>query len=223
VVESATSGSSQLEPTDFTSRWSVTAFIVKQAIAKIVTMMPVKVISVQGGAGALGAAGTVSVQPLVSLLDGNGNASPHGVINGLPYFRMQGGTTAIIMDPAVGDVGYIHACMRDMSSVVASNGQVSTPGSYRTYDFSDSIYVGGILNATPTQYVQFNSSGVTIADGNGNIITMSSSGIAITGNLTVTGTVIAGYGGADQVGLTTHKHGGVTTGSGTSAAPTAGT
>ena len=223
MADTATFGYSQVEPTDSTSDWNVTSFLIRQAIAQIVTMMPVEVISVQGGAGALGMAGTVSVRPLVSLLDGNGNSSPHGVINGLPYFRLQGGNTAIIMDPVVGDVGHIHACMRDMSSVVASNGQMSTPGSMRRYDFSDSIYVGGILNETPTQYVQFNASGVTIADGNGNTIVMSSSGTAITGNLTVTGTITGGYGGGDQVGLTTHKHAGVTTGSGTSAAPTAGT
>lgn len=43
------------------------------------------------------------------------------------------------------------------------------------------------------------------------------------GNLNVTGSVIAGFGGVDQVGLQTHKHGGVTIGGGTTSAPTAGT
>lgn len=43
------------------------------------------------------------------------------------------------------------------------------------------------------------------------------------GDLKTSGNVIAGVGGADQVGLTTHKHGGVQTGGGQSGAPTPGT
>jgi hypothetical protein len=56
----------------------------------------------------------------------------------------------------------------------------------------------------------------------GIIVTVPGS-VAINGNLTVTGAITAGQGGADQVGLQTHKHGGVATGGGTTAAPTAGT
>ena len=46
--------------------------------------------------------------------------------------------------------------------------------------------------------------------------------LAIAGDLHVTGAVIAGYGGADQVGLQTHKHGEGTAAAGTTA-PTANT
>jgi phage gp45-like len=45
--------------------------------------------------------------------------------------------------------------------------------------------------------------------------------MTITGNLRVTGSVIAGYGGADQVGLQTHRHGTGTNAAGT-VVPTAG-
>lgn len=47
--------------------------------------------------------------------------------------------------------------------------------------------------------------------------------MTITGDLHVTGAVIAGYGGADQVNLQTHQTTGVQTGSGTSGPPKAGT
>jgi Phage protein Gp138 N-terminal domain/GpV Apex motif len=218
-----TFGYTQQSPTDANSDFNVISFICRQIMATLATMMPVKVVAVTGGGGTLGAAGTVDVQPLVSMLDGNGNAMPHGTLSAIPYFRMQGGNGAVIMDPAVGDVGFAHFAMRDMSSVVASGGSVSTPGSLRQYDLADGIYVGGIINAQPTQYVQFTPQGITIADANGNMIVMSSGGVAITGNLTVTGSVTAGFGGADSVRLQTHTHGGVTTGGGTSAAPTAGT
>jgi hypothetical protein len=43
------------------------------------------------------------------------------------------------------------------------------------------------------------------------------------GNLETSGDIVAGKGGADQVGLQTHDHGGVQTGSGTSGPPTPGT
>ncbi len=46
--------------------------------------------------------------------------------------------------------------------------------------------------------------------------------MTIAGDLHVTGAVIAGYGGADQVGLQTHKHGEGTAAAGTTA-PTAST
>lgn len=42
------------------------------------------------------------------------------------------------------------------------------------------------------------------------------------GDLKTAGNIIAGVGGADQVGLKTHTHGGVQTGGGTTAAPTPG-
>lgn len=65
----------------------------------------------------------------------------------------------------------------------------------------------------------------------GRVIKLSASGpvlngngapIVITGDLHVSGAVIAGYGGSDQVNLQTHKHGTGTPAAGTSA-PTAGT
>ena len=40
----------------------------------------------------------------------------------------------------------------------------------------------------------------------GHSLVFGSGGLTVTGDLHVTGAVIAGYGGADQVGLQTHKH-----------------
>lgn len=45
----------------------------------------------------------------------------------------------------------------------------------------------------------------------------------ISGDINATGNVVAGAGGADQVSLQSHVHGGVQPGSGSTAAPTAGT
>jgi hypothetical protein len=136
---------------------------------------------------------------MVNMIDGIGNKTPHGTIFNLPYFRLQGGTSAIIMDPQVGDIGIALICDRDISSVKATQA-VSNPGSNRLHDLADGIYIGGILNGIPTSYIQFDSLG--------NIVITPKPGgfVNVNGSIHATGAVIAGFGGADQVGLQTHVH-----------------
>jgi hypothetical protein len=172
-------------------------------------MVIVKVMAVQTDGG-LAAAGTVDVMPLVKQVDGVGNATSHGTIFGLPYLRIQGGKNAVIMDPLVGDLGLAIIADRDSSSVKTNKAE-STPGSKRRFSLSDGIYVGGILNAVPEQYVMFTDAGIKIADKNSNVLEMTSSGIAMTGNVTVTGTItatgeITKGSGLTKVTLGQHQH-----------------
>jgi len=49
--------------------------------------------------------------------------------------------------------------------------------------------------------------GVVLQNTSGSVtLTLSSTGVAVVGNITATGTITAGQGGADQVGLQTHNH-----------------
>jgi phage gp45-like len=57
----------------------------------------------------------------------------------------------------------------------------------------------------------------------GIVINGNGSPVTVTGDLRVTGSVIAGYGGGDQVNVQTHTHAEHGTGGGTTSAPTAGT
>ena len=66
------------------------------------------------------------------------------------------------MDPVAGDIGMACFASRDISKVKATKGRAN-PGSKRAYNFSDAMYIGGMLNGTPTQYVQFNADGITLA------------------------------------------------------------
>ena len=166
-------GYGQMEPSDTASEYNVICFIVTQLMAKMQTMIPVQVQAVYVQApGGVGPAGTVDVLPLVTQLDGQNNATPHGTVHGLPFFRVGAGSNAIICDPQVGDIGIVHAASRDISSVVSKRGQAN-PGSLRKYDLADGVYVGGILGQTPTQYVVFTPTGINIGDKNGNIIEMA--------------------------------------------------
>lgn len=157
-------------------------FSVQQALGRISTMKLVKIVAVtlpnNGKSGDVGQAGTVDVQLLTNQLDGAGKSTKHGVVHGLPYVRAQGGANAVINDPAVGDIGYIAVADRDTSSTIAKRGQAN-PGSRRRFSPSDGVYMGGILNDKPKQYVTFNSKGIVTADQNGNVVTMDDNGTTV--------------------------------------------
>lgn len=135
-------------------------FFVRMILNRISTATEVKIVSCTN-AGGLSPVGFVDVQPLVNQVDGNNQAVPHGVVHTLLYFRLQGGKNAIIIDPEPGDIGLAVFCDHDISSVKASKSQAN-PGSSRRFDMADGVYVGGNLNGTPSQYVQFSGAGITI-------------------------------------------------------------
>lgn len=123
------------------------------------TTLPAKVVAVQ--AGGTGPVGTVSIQPLVMQVTGNRKTYAHGVIPNVPYLRWQGGPNAVIIDPAIGDIGMAAFCSRDISAVKNARAQAQ-PGSDRHHSFSDAMYLGGALNGAPTRYIQFTDSGIVI-------------------------------------------------------------
>ena len=148
-------------------------FIIRQALGLVRSGVPVKVVAIHGGG--VGAPPTVDVLPLVNQIDGLGNSQPHVTVFGLPVQRMQGGSSAIIIDPVIGDIGWLTAGDRDMSAVKATGAQ-SNPGSYRRFSLSDGVYHPGIINpGNPNQYIQFKTTGIVIHDVNGNEIGLQNS------------------------------------------------
>ena len=135
-------------------------FMVQQALAKMQTATLVRIESCTNSGG-LSPVGFVDVTPLVNQLDGQGNPTPHVTIYNLPYFRLQGGANGVIIDPQKGDIGVAVFASRDISQVKATRKQ-GNPGSHRQYSFADGMYLGGMLNGTPTQYVQFSAAGIKI-------------------------------------------------------------
>ena len=210
-------------PEDWSSDFAAISFMIRRALVRWRTCTLVQVTAV--APGAVGPIGTVMVQPIVNMVDAQGTAIPHGSFSNIPYLRISGGRNAVICDPAENDIGVMVVSDRDISSVKNSQ-QVGNPGTGRMADLADGLYLGTILSQqAPLQYIIFTSTGITIVDMNGNKFVSSSTGWALTGNLTVTGKitatqdVVAGQGGATPIGLQTHTHGGVTTGGGTSGIP----
>lgn len=189
----------------------------------------VKVIAVRN-AGGVEPVGTVDVQPLVNQTDGAGNITALPPVYGMPYVRVQGGSSAIILDPQVGDIGIAVIADRDLSAVIATKAQAA-PGSRRRNNMADGLYVGGVLNGTPQQYVQFTNSGITVLSPQ--TVTIQAPNVKVQGNLEVTGTTkldqavtadstitASGEVTGNGIALSTHKHTGVSTGGGTSGPPT---
>lgn len=147
-------------PTTFGSKFNADVFLIWSILARISTATLVQVVKVTND-GDVSPVGFVDVRPLVNQVDGGNNATPHGVVYNLPYFRLQGGTDAIILDPKVDDIGLVIFADRDISSV-KTNKAKSNPGSRRRFDMADGVYLGGVLNGTPEQYVRFSTTGIDL-------------------------------------------------------------
>lgn len=179
----------------------------------------------------------VSVKPMVEGFTGGGELIQNSVIHGVPVWRLQRGASAVIMPPIVGDIGMIAICDRDITAVKKTK-QAALPGSNRTHSYSDAIYLGGVLNAEPSQYVKFANDGIDIVSPlvvqiNGNTVVVNAEDKislnspiieangqltqgtgSFAGNATFGGTITAtGEITGNGIHLSTHKHSGVDRGS----------
>lgn len=199
TAQSGSIGAGQQQPIDQSSDFWVIRFIVRQMMAQLETSLPVQVVAVNPGAGSPPAAGTVDVQLLVSLLDGDLNPVQQGIVHGLPFFRLQGGPWAVVCDPAKDDFGWIVAAARDITSVKAKPG-VQNPASLRQNSYSDGIYVGGCLNAVPAATLWLKPDGTWVwSDKPGNVLQSGAGGINLT-------TVAGGDFTVNGISVTKHTH-----------------
>lgn len=147
-------------PSSTSGQFNALTFIITQLLNKVSVCIPVKVISCTNNGG-LTEVGFVDVQPLITQLDGFGNVVPHGIIHNVPYARWQGGGNAVIIDPEQNDLGFAVFSDKDISTFKETKDE-SPPGSFRRFSMADALYIGGVLNKVPTQYVQFNSAGIKV-------------------------------------------------------------
>jgi hypothetical protein len=226
-----------------TTDYNTVQLQINAALARVQTLSIVEIQSCSNDGG-VAPVGTVTVKVLVNLLTGNGQAVQHGDIYQVPYLRVQGGTNAIIIDPVAGDIGLCGFCSRDITNVKNSKAQAN-PGSARTFDWADAVYIGGMLNGAPAQYVQFNATGITVmspfavAITATTTVTITAPEIILDGDVSIAGTVTQTGGGAGSfsgslavtgdltggtvkqgaVELGTHVHSGVATGGGDTGPP----
>lgn len=142
----------------------------------------VEVMAVRGVAPNL----VVDVLPLVAEVksDGGGMIQGSQIFN-IPVWRLQRGNSAVIMNPVAGDIGMIAICDND-TSVVRANRKESVPGSKRTHSRSDAIYLGGILNGQPTQFIEFADGAINITTPNPVNVTCSKATIVAPDGVEIT-------------------------------------
>lgn len=195
----------QQNPNTMGSKFNADVFLIQSILARISTATLVQVKAVTND-GNVAPVGFVDVLPLVNQVDGLNNATQHGVVYGIPYFRLQGGQNAIILDPQVDDIGIVIFADRDISSVKANKAQ-SNPGSRRRFDMADGLYIGGVLNGQPTQYVRFSAGQVELVSPT--LVKITAPAVKIYGHLTNNDVNISD----------THVHGDVSAGSDLSGVP----
>ncbi len=93
-------------------------------------------------------------------------------------------------------------------SIVKTTGQASPPESGRRNSMSDGIYLGGLLNGTPTQTVKLDADGITLT---------SPAAVTINAPKLVINADMVTHDGVN-VGIT-HKHTGVRAGSDATGGP----
>jgi hypothetical protein len=196
-----------LRPSSLWGVYNNIRFVVEQALANVQTATIVKVIACSNDGG-LSQVGTVDVQILANQVSigagGQMVGTPHLTMYGLPYLRVQGGANAIIIDPQPGDIGIAVFASRDITNVKSTKAQAN-PGSFRTHDFSDGMYIGGLLNGVPTQYIKFSDTGIEIVSPNNLRMTVGSSSVEImeSGEVSITApTLTANIAGAANITAT---------------------
>lgn len=188
--------------TDTGNDYNTHSRVIQSWINRVNTITLVKVVKIIP-TGGLNAVGYVDVQPLVAQLDGAGNAMPHGIIHNLPYFRVQGGVSAMIIDPVVGDLGMAAFASHDISSVKETRDQAN-PGSRRRFDMADGLYLGGFLNGNPTRYIKMSADGIELEDSSQ--IILRSPKIVMDGEVMASGEITAKFGTGASVTMTQHRH-----------------
>lgn len=178
-------------------------FLIKVLQRDMSTAIPVIITAVQ--AGDTNAAGYVDARPLVAQIDAWGNSLPMAAIHHLPYFRLQSGRAAVVLDPVVGDIGLAVFAQSDCSNVKQGANQTVQPGSWRKFDQADGFYVGGFLNKSVDTFVRLAQDGSITIKAPGNV-TIDAPTVTYTGDIICGGFSYLGHTHTGVHGETSTPH-----------------
>lgn len=173
-------------PGDSAGQYGAQLFVIKQMLSRLQTMTLVKVLSCTNSGG-ISPVGFVDVEPMINQIDGDGNGKPHKPLYNLPYLRIQGGDNAFILDPKPNDIGIVGFASRSIAKVKKTKKR-SNPDTFSQFSMSDGLYLGGVLNGNPVNYVQFTNDGNIVIHSAGSI-TLSADTITTSGSWEHTGTL----------------------------------
>jgi hypothetical protein len=101
-------------------------------------MIPAKVIKINS-------VQNVDIQPLYKTRYIDGQVVNLPAIQQVPVSMIMGADYSIKVPVAVGDLGYALFCDRDLDAYLASNGEILEPQTSRCHNFSDAIFVPGLV------------------------------------------------------------------------------
>ncbi|QNQ52557.1 oxidoreductase [Serratia liquefaciens] len=198
-------------PQDTTSDANVQEFLMHQFLMRASFINLVVVVGVSGDGN------IVDVRQVVHGFTGTGDKIEKGIVFGVPVWRLQRGSSAVKMKPVVGDIGLAACCDRDITNVKKTKSP-NLPGSNRSHSQADAIYLGGVLNQEPSQYIDFADGEIAIVSPVkvriNAPISLFEGDIAVTGKVTATGDVVGA-----GISLSTHVHGGVESGGSNTSGP----
>lgn len=158
---------------------------------------------------------TVKVQPAIQAVLKNNKFLNLPQIFDVPVLELGGKGLSIKIPLEANDTGILIFCDRDIT-LFKQEKKNTQPNTLRKHDFADAIFIPMKFGNTG------NSENISIESANGNTkFEIGAEGINIKGNITVDGEITATDVKTDtNVSLKNHIHGGVTTGSGSTAVPT---
>ena len=150
----------------------------------------------------------IAIQGALDLPNGKTQYVDIAPISDVPVHFPGGGGFVITWPLVAGDECQIHIQARDMDSWQQQGG-VQRPIDSRMHDLSDAICVPGPLSQPKVGAIAggVSSDGLQLRSLDGNLsLTFAGTTATLKGDLHVTGEIIRGFGGPDQVGLGTHLH-----------------
>ena len=152
----------------------------------------------------------VNVKPLIKVVAQDGTSLDRAEIEGLPVFTAGAGDKFISFPVAVGSIGWLDACDRDISLFLQSYDNTEPPTS-RMHSFSDARFVPDIM--TNITIAEEDATAIVIQNRDGTVkITLDDEEIRIKNDdvsLVVSGTSVTGVasGGFDLNGFTIASNG----------------
>lgn len=228
---------------DANTEYNATSFMIREAIRATVNTSELVQVESAEQEGPDTSPGMVQVSPLVAQTDGEGNAIPVTTWPSIPHVRMQAGVAGIVMKPQPGDKGIAIIQKRDGSGVRPGKTEASTPGSFRSMDAADSVFLPGVYGLPLEVWLMLDpetgdielstksarisiacreSGDIDISTGAGNVsitatdrVVIKAPDITLDGDVTITGRARGRNGGRAVFGSGIDVNGGITNTGGT--------
>jgi Phage protein Gp138 N-terminal domain len=195
---------------------------IQNALTGLEVMLPATIVSYDR------ATNRAVVQPSIMMVTTANQLVSRAPLASVQVMALGGGGFVANFPLPAGSKGWIKAADRDISLYLQS-GNAGAPNTKRMHSFSDGLFIPDvgsgftIASEDASNAVIQNLAGTVKVSLGSDTIELKATTVTVTGDLRATGTITEGYGGSDQVGVSTHTHKDVSGGTGNSGPPNPGT